>query len=1081
MKKLLLLLFIVTIGLSAGTYYDAILDAERSDYGTDGGGGGGGTPAGLSGDFQYNDAGSFGGVSGMSFSGDTVTIDSDLILDVKGILKITDDKAQSTILAIENTSGNENVGISLTNADPDSPAHIEINSSGHLKIGLDGIDAIWIRPGFSRNCLKFDTSFYINSQLANYDTIINGDNGALFTIDADLDSVIINDDAIDCAVLFRKDASLDGTEWLDYSGLTDNLTLDVTSLSVIDEVTANGLFYLDTNEIVTNDSGEGIDYTFGTSRGSFLYYNDGLNEVQLDGTCIFNYTYADTDTVIRGQGSNELYRAKATTGAQTHTFNTGGVDRLVIETDGTLSVDTPNYETLIIDDDDIPNKKYVDDNLSFSTTSNVTSNGPGDLTTDDFVFGSYQLDDVDGVTDYDSRMFFDKAKGAFRAGTVTGTQWNDVYVGIGSFAVGSNSSASGDYSFSMTGGLADGDYSFAAAHGYTVGDYSFATTNSDAIGVYSFAVSNSEALGDYSFAMSNGYADGAYSGAMGNSNAHDYAEFTAGQYNVISGGSQTQWEDDEALFTLGNGTGTGDRNNAFQVLKNGNTMIDGTLKLGNASLVAVDTIEETLTDDDTHIPTSSAVVDAITAVSTNVIYINSDTDLPTPQNIDARGNCYHLAANKRYVFTYAPTLTIPFAIPNDSVRVTQIHSNTITWNGTGALFRGLNTFTDLSLEVFDILIAGDGTNTCFDIPAGLSFAIILSDFDNIEIGILDSIQFVVIERTSFKNITGTLSLNDCNVSYCRALSFQASSSFSDVYISLSGTTISNVFVNCQMVPLAGDTCFNLDSGLTGFVNILGSNFVLAYGGTVFDTGGLDQTDLNVNCFASTGVSASHIAGEAFQTPSSSPIIIDIPAQNAYVISNVDGWIPDGEERITIDATGFITLTALEEQLININRDMRIDQATSSYEIGIREWIIHVEDSTDVTFTNGTNVINETATALVDDDTIVFRNTAGTLPAELRKDIIYYVVNKATNTFQISYTEGGSAITFTDDGTPTNQYHIVNKHGSEPSETISAGTPKTLSLKSQFKMHTGDISVVTVINKENSNNIRVYSGGYVRIP
>ena len=49
---------------------------------------------------------------------------------------------------------------------------------------------------------------------------------------------------------------------------------------------------------------------------------------------------------------------------------------------------------------------------AFKTTSNVTSNTPGTLGTDDFVFGSTQLDD-DGAA-HDSRMFFDKSNGAFQ-------------------------------------------------------------------------------------------------------------------------------------------------------------------------------------------------------------------------------------------------------------------------------------------------------------------------------------------------------------------------------------------------------------------------------------------------------------------------------------------------------------------------------------------------------------------------------------------------------------------------------------------------------------------------------------------
>ena len=47
-------------------------------------------------------------------------------------------------------------------------------------------------------------------------------------------------------------------------------------------------------------------------------------------------------------------------------FSTGGSERLRVESDGTLVVSTANYENLVLNDDDIPNKKYVDDAIPAS-------------------------------------------------------------------------------------------------------------------------------------------------------------------------------------------------------------------------------------------------------------------------------------------------------------------------------------------------------------------------------------------------------------------------------------------------------------------------------------------------------------------------------------------------------------------------------------------------------------------------------------------------------------------------------------------------------------------------------------------
>lgn len=45
-------------------------------------------------------------------------------------------------------------------------------------------------------------------------------------------------------------------------------------------------------------------------------------------------------------------------------FETGGSTRFTVEDDGTLVTNTASYEALILADDDIPNKKYVDDSIS---------------------------------------------------------------------------------------------------------------------------------------------------------------------------------------------------------------------------------------------------------------------------------------------------------------------------------------------------------------------------------------------------------------------------------------------------------------------------------------------------------------------------------------------------------------------------------------------------------------------------------------------------------------------------------------------------------------------------------------------
>lgn len=150
----------------------------------------------------------------------------------------------------------------------------------------------------------------------------------------------------------------------------------------------------------------------------------------------------------------------------------------------------------------------LDAAISFITTANVTSNSAGTLGTDDFVFGSDQLDD-DGDATHDNRFLFDKSTAAFRAGVATGTQWDTR--GAGSFAGGTDNTATGANSvaFGQNNTNAGGNSSILGGGG---------------IGI----LANSIALG----ALGSVIAAGA-----GNSTGSDYTLIGSGLVNAIDASS----------------------------------------------------------------------------------------------------------------------------------------------------------------------------------------------------------------------------------------------------------------------------------------------------------------------------------------------------------------------------------------------------------------------------------------------------------------------------------------------------------------------------------------------------------------
>jgi len=201
-----------------------------------------------------------------------------------------------------------------------------------------------------------------------------------------------------------------------------------------------------------------------------------------------------------------------------------------------------------------------------------------------------------------TRMLWYPALAAFRAGYVSGSQWNLANIGQYSVALGNNNQASGQCSTAM------GNYSVASSQCSTaIGGMSIA------IGFISTAMGQSTASGGVSTAMGQSTASGAYSTAMGmqsnasgqNSTAMGFATTASGVYSTamgivttatsfcstavgafnIGGGNASTWVPTDPLFEIGNGGGgpygnpamNGKSSDALVVYKNGNTTIQGTV------------------------------------------------------------------------------------------------------------------------------------------------------------------------------------------------------------------------------------------------------------------------------------------------------------------------------------------------------------------------------------------------------------------------------------------------------------------------------------------------------------------------
>ncbi|SHJ70899.1 protein of unknown function [Reichenbachiella agariperforans] len=240
---------------------------------------------------------------------------------------------------------------------------------------------------------------------------------------------------------------------------------------------------------------------------------------------------------------------------------------------------------------DAATKNYVDshDLGAFSETADVISAGD---TNDNFVFGSSQLADDNTTSDDNSRMFFDKGKAAFRAGSASADQWDDAHVGNHSVALGADNTAS-QYATAAIGNNNEATASGAIAIG----------TDARATEEYAIAIGQyNNASGLNSIAM--GYtttASGSNATSIGyHTTARSESELAVGAYNTdyIPAGDDT-----DRAFVIGNGE-SGAKSDAFTVYKSGDALLDGNLSLDDPT-------------EDAHAVTKSYVDTQVAGANTN--------------------------------------------------------------------------------------------------------------------------------------------------------------------------------------------------------------------------------------------------------------------------------------------------------------------------------------------------------------------------------------------------------------------------------------------------------------------------------
>jgi hypothetical protein len=462
---------------------------------------------------------------------------------------------------------------------------------------------------------------------------------------------------------------------------------------------------------------------------------------------------------------------------------------------------------------------------------------------------------------------------------------------------------------------------------------------------------------------------------------------------------------------------------------------------------------------------------------TKQVVIDSIDDFPTPS-----GDVITLE-NKEYILNNPITSDKRFELPTDAsvrFRVVGALGNVYTYTGTDTLFSGADI---LALEFVSwVFVAPSGNIFSIDSTDPNSYLFINQGvFSNVEcIGTVNTTAFFCFQ-TTLDTINSGITLNDnAAVKIGGVNNFLWNNAADTNYFSFTGTQGQINITDVTSIPQSNESIFNIPTTTTlnASIAMIGVGYLDA-GGNLFNTSGIDKTNININLFGSPPVADSTTKSKIYFSDNSTDTVIE----DTSVAKKVNAtWLScDTCERVTADSTGTLTYEGIESITVKMQCNLFVEPALGSAKL-IAAYLAKTSSAkSTVTFNNTANTVNRDAHGLSNGTSIRLSNTGGALPAELDDDNFYFVINSNANDFQVSLTSGGAAVTFTDDGTGTSSYQLGGLlENSEVKTTASNAAPRTLSPIDLIDIVTGDELEVFIENETDANDITVIDANFIVI-
>jgi hypothetical protein len=451
---------------------------------------------------------------------------------------------------------------------------------------------------------------------------------------------------------------------------------------------------------------------------------------------------------------------------------------------------------------------------------------------------------------------------------------------------------------------------------------------------------------------------------------------------------------------------------------------------------------------------------------TRHVYRNEDLPTAVAGKIElVNGLKYVLGgANKQLTLTdelIIPPQTLVERInisTNSTVEINgEIDSGTIDYTGTGTAIRSRP--AQFGNILIGKLIISANSATIFDINATTPPGILLAEKISIlgtanSLGTINGIKMDIATILVGSTITQGLNINNGVGTAIQRLEISGGATAPTCLFCLGGTAHSaGVFIRDIIFNNNGTGVYAfLINSATAFTNINVSGGEITDRSKAFDPAGKDKKDPGIIFHDVRGISNSTVFSEI--NIKQNAFVTSYPAINAWTEINID------PTKITSLKEERMLFSGVEDEYLGEEPQNMSNDATATVSTGgvNKEYFVsfarRIYGTTSVTFDNATNTVQEAGNTRANGDSLRL-NTDGTLPAELSIKHLYFVINRTASTYQLSYTAGGAAVTFTDNGTGNHSYNLMYLVDADDSEIISTGSPKKLKPSSVEELNDGD--------------------------